>query len=146
MDDGVSIVGVVGGRRCRKAWGVGIEQGRGHGYEAQAGAWGVGVWAGARACRWAKGVGVSKGVWGGSVGVWGESMGMWARMSAMRETEHEVLSRTCFPVACPGQSRMWEGISVGEGFGGSAEWGGQELHVEKKDKKKQRVAMLIRST
>ena len=29
MDDGVSIVGVVGGRGCRNAWGVGIEQGHG---------------------------------------------------------------------------------------------------------------------
>ena len=85
------------------------------------------------------------GVWGGIVGVWGGSVGVWARTSAMREMEREVLSRTCFPMACPGQSRMWEGISVGEGFRGSAEWGGQELHVEKKDKKK-RVAMLIRST
>ena len=89
---------------------------------------------------------MSKGMWGGSVGIWGESVGMWARTSAMREMECEVLSRTCFPMACLGQSRMREGISVGEGFGGSAEWGGQELHVEKKDKKKRRVAMLIRST
>ena len=152
MDDGIGVVSVVGGRGCRKAWGIGIEQGRGHGYGAQAGARGVGVWVGARACRWARGVGVSKGVWGGSmgvwggiVGVWGGSVGMWARTSAMREMEREVLSCSCFPVACPGQSRMRVGISVGEGFGGSAEWGGQELHVEKKDKKK-RVAMLIYST
>ena len=152
MDDGVSVVGVVGGHGCRKAWGVGIEQGRRHGYGVQAEARGMGVWAGARVCRWARGVGVSKGVWGGSVGVWGGivgvwggSMGVWARTSAMREMEREVLSRTCFPMACLGQSHMQVGISVGEGFGGSAEWGGQELHVEKKDKKK-RVAMLIRST
>ena len=50
VDDGVSVVRVVGGRGCRKAWGVGIEQGRGHGYGAQAGVRGMGVWAGARAC------------------------------------------------------------------------------------------------
>ena len=50
MDDGVGVVHVVGGCGCRKAWGVGIEQGRGHGYRAQAGVRGMGVWAGARAC------------------------------------------------------------------------------------------------
>ena len=38
MDDRVGIVGVVGGCGCHKAWGVGIEQGCGHGYKAQAGA------------------------------------------------------------------------------------------------------------
>ena len=50
VDDGVGVVRVVGGCGCRKAWGVGIEQGCGHGYGAQAGVWGMGVWAGARAC------------------------------------------------------------------------------------------------
>ena len=41
VDDGVGIVGlvvkVVGGRGCRKAQGVDIEQGCGHGCGAQAG-------------------------------------------------------------------------------------------------------------
>ena len=48
--------------------------------------------------------------------------------------------------ACLGQRRMQEDIGVGEGFGGSAEWGGgQELHVEK-NKKRCVVAMLIHFT
>ena len=49
VDDGIGIVGVVGGHGCR--WGVGIEQRHGHGYGAQAGARGVGVWARTSATR-----------------------------------------------------------------------------------------------
>ena len=47
VDDGVGVVGlvikVVGGRGCRKARGVGIEQGRGHGCGAQTGVRGIDV-------------------------------------------------------------------------------------------------------
>ena len=45
VDDSVGVVGlvvkVVGGRGCRKAWGVGIEQGHGHGCRAQTGVRGM---------------------------------------------------------------------------------------------------------
>ena len=132
----MGIVGVVGGHGCRK-WGVGIE----HGRRVQAGVQGVSVWAGVRACSGRK-------VW-----VQVRACGGWKHGHVSKDVSDErdgrqatitYLKISPWRATCPGRRCMREDIGVGEGFGGSAEWGGgQELHVEKK-KKRCVVAMLIR--
>ena len=109
----MGIVGVVGGCGCSK-WGVGIE----HGCRAQAGVWGVSVWAGVRACSGRK-------VW-----VQVRVCGGWKHGHVSRDVSDErdgrratitYLKISPWRAACPGQRCMREDIGVGEGFRGSAE-------------------------
>ena len=74
VDDGVGVVRVVGGCGCRKAWGVGIEQGCGHGGPVR-------VHMHKPGCTHAWGPGVSMRAWARCVHAWRPSMRAWPGVS-----------------------------------------------------------------